>query len=53
MYYDDNHCQICDLPIESMEWSEDLSGIGDDFTNPVIFQDDDELCCCTAKDDHD
>jgi hypothetical protein len=53
MYDDDNHCQLCGLPIEPMEWAEDLSGIGDDFTNQVIFQDDDELCRCTAEDDHD
>jgi len=51
--YDDNQCLICGLPIEPVEWIEDLSGIGDDFTNLVSFQDDDELCCCAVEDEDD
>jgi hypothetical protein len=48
--FDDNVCPHCGLPFEPVEWFEDLSGIGDDFTDLVSFQDDDELCACTAED---
>lgn len=52
MFDDDNICPLCLLPYEALEWIEDLSGIGDDFTDPVVFQDDDELCRCAAEDEN-
>jgi hypothetical protein len=45
-------CLNCGLSFEPVEWSEDLSGIGDDCTNWVTFVDD-EVCQCTAEDDDD
>ncbi len=52
-YDDDNTCPLCGLPYQAVEWFEDLSGIGDNSTDLVSFQDDDELCCCAAEDDDD
>lgn len=49
----DNLCPHCCLPYEPVEWFADLTGIGDDLPNLVAFQDDDELCRCTAEDDDD
>lgn len=51
--YDPNICLDCGLPFEPVEWSADISGIGDDCTNWVTFDDDDELCHCAAEDDDD
>jgi|GEM_PF-2019298 hypothetical protein len=51
-YDDDNTCPLCGLPYQAVEWFEDLSGIGDDFTDLVSFQDDDELCRCAAEDEN-
>lgn len=51
--FDDNTCPLCGLPYQAVEWFEDLSGIGDDFTDLVSFQDDDELCACMAEDEDD
>lgn len=40
-------CPNCGLPLSPPEWSEDISGIGDDFTNEVTFIDEDHpLCEC-------
>ncbi len=44
-------CMNCGLAIEPVEWFEDVSGIGDDFTDIVIFQDDEDLCNCTIEKD--
>lgn len=53
MFDDENTCPLCGLPYQAVEWFADLSGIGDDFTDLVSFQDDDELCACMAEDDDD
>ncbi|WP_338584223.1 hypothetical protein [Pseudomonas sp. MAG733B] len=45
-------CLDCGLPSEPIEWTEDLSGIGDDSADWVTF-DDDEVCQCAAEDDND
>ncbi|WP_018926373.1 hypothetical protein [Pseudomonas umsongensis] len=50
--YDQNICLGCGLPFEPVEWSADLSGIGDDFTNWMTFVDD-EVCQCATEDDDD
>jgi hypothetical protein len=53
MFYDEEDiCPLCSLPYQAVEWIEDLTGIGDDFTDLVIFQDDDELCRCSTEDEN-
>ncbi|WP_301154460.1 hypothetical protein [Metapseudomonas otitidis] len=52
LYDEDDTCPLCGLPYQPAEWFEDLSGIGDDFTDLVSFQDDDELCACMAEDEN-
>ena len=42
-------CLDCGLPFEPVEWSADLSGIGDDSADWVTFVDD-EVCQCAAED---
>lgn len=49
--YDDVMCLGCERPVEPVEWCEDVSSIGDDCTEWVIFVDD-EVCQCTAEDDN-
>lgn len=44
-------CPECGLPTEPITWTADISGIGDDFPDIQVFQDDDELCSCNAVDD--
>lgn len=44
-------CLDCGLPFGPVEWSADLSGIGDDCSNWATFVDD-EVCQC-AVEDHD
>lgn len=50
--YDSNLCLNCALPLEPVEWTEDISGIGDDSTNWVTLTDD-EVCDCAAEDNDD
>lgn len=50
--YDINLCLICAMPFYPVEWSEDVSGIGDDFSDWVTFVDD-EVCQCATEDDDD
>ncbi|KPZ04085.1 hypothetical protein ALQ37_02811 [Pseudomonas syringae pv. aptata] len=47
--HDPNLCLSCALPFASVEWTEDLSGIGDDSTEWMTFVDD-EVCLCTDED---
>lgn len=45
-------CLECGLPFEPVEWTEDLSGIGDDTAKWVTFVDD-EMRQYAAEDDDD
>lgn len=47
--YDLYNCLDCGLPFEPVACTEDLSGIGDDSADWVIFVDD-EVCQCAAED---
>lgn len=44
-------CLDCGLPFGPVEWSADLSGIGDDCSNWATFVDDEVRQC--AVEDHD
>jgi hypothetical protein len=50
--YDLNYCLVCALPFEPVKRIADVSGIGDEGPEWVVFIEDD-LCQCGTEDDYD